>query len=265
MQARARTTKVERMLKYTFSRDEIVLIAQESAAAAFSRNVLESELDSIKADYKGRIGLLETTIDKSQRKIRDGYEMREIECEVQFHTPEDGMKRVVRLDTGEEVAVEYMLPHERQEILPFVQPEAHRVWPKYDPETGTYDKSSALRLRKDLGDGDWFEILLLEVDEGGWQGTYEFKVGQFEKFDQPITDHQEADRKSMCIWSAGLQAQKELTALLATKLKKGEREKLTTAIEAIQAYRILLEDKESVAEMKAEYSVSDSEPEPQPA
>jgi hypothetical protein len=249
MEARARTVEVTRLLKYSFSRDEIVDIARQQADSAFSRNELEAQLDSIKADFKGRLGLLETSIDKAQRKIRDGYEMREIECEVQFHTPEDGQKRIVRLDTGEEVAIEYMLPHERQEILPFAQPEPEqeaqqepRIWPKYDPETGFYDKTNALRLHKDLGEEDWFEIVLLEVDEGSWQSTYEYKIERFERVDQPITDVHEADEKATCIYSAGIMACNELRELLLKKLKGNLRTKIEAAIDAIDAYRMLMED-----------------------
>lgn len=246
--------KVDRLLKHTFSRDEIVEIAQESASAAYSRNELEAQLDSIKADFKGRIGLLETAIDKAQRKIRDGYEMRDIQCEVQFHTPVDGMKRVVRLDTYEEVGIEAMLPHERQEILPFVsasdsspadegeKQEVEKIWPKYDPETGSYDKSQALILGKALGDGDWFNILLLEVDEGSWQSTYEFKVGHFERVNQPITDDYEADQKATCIWSSCNAAVNELRDLLSEKQKKSVRDKIQSAIEVIQAYSVLIQN-----------------------
>lgn len=253
MEARARTVQVERHLKYQFSQEERNNLASELANAYYDRSELESQLSSIKADFKGRIGSIETQIEKHTRKIRDGYEMREIECEVQFHTPVDGQKRIVRLDTGEEVAIEYMLPHERQEILPFVQPEPEpepeqetpqepRIWPKYTPETGTYDKTNALRLRKDLGDEDWFEILLLEVDEGSWQSTYEYKIERFERLDQPITDMHEADEKATCIYSAGIMACNELRELLLKKLKGNLRTKIEAAIDAIDVYRMLMED-----------------------
>lgn len=121
MQAATRTVRVERHLKYTFNQDERNELASDLANAYYDRTELESQLASIKADFKGKIGSIEAQIEKQTRRIRDGYEMREIECEVQFHTPEEGKKRVVRIDTGEVVGIELMLPHERQEVLPFVE------------------------------------------------------------------------------------------------------------------------------------------------
>jgi hypothetical protein len=370
MEARARTTQVDRHLKYTFNQDERNNLASELANAYYDRSELESQLSSIKADFKGRIGSLETQIEKHTRKIRDGYEMREIECEVQFHTPVDGQKRVVRLDTGEVVAVEYMLPHERQEILPFVveeepvQQEPARVWPVPN-EHGCYDKGNNLenppdlhwsakggklhviihtleievgwirsldyqfsevgsgqplhvksglcpskdlallealdvlnsritetsfsktdkkhekelkswietwgntlmdrigplefakpnpdaedlaypedkveRLRRDLGNGDYFEIKLLEVDEGVYQSAYEFSIGAFARIEQPITDLVEAEPRRKAIVSEIEMALKELANLtVAQGTKKEEKLKLQAAIESLEGYRSLL-------------------------
>ena len=47
----------------------------------------------------------ENVISDLSIKIKNGYEQRMITCKTSFHTPRLNEKTIVRLDTGEEVAV----------------------------------------------------------------------------------------------------------------------------------------------------------------
>ena len=91
----------------------------QAAQDSFVAQDLERQFESIRADFKGRISTQEALVDRGMRIIRDGYEMREIDCELRFHSPKHRMKTVVRLDTFEEVETGRMTESECQEILPF--------------------------------------------------------------------------------------------------------------------------------------------------
>lgn len=65
-------------------------------------------------EYKDRLtGLTERQRELAQI-IRERSEKRMVECRVIFHAPSEGMKRVVRLDTGEQVREEPMTTAEKQ-------------------------------------------------------------------------------------------------------------------------------------------------------
>ena len=56
-------------------------------------------------------------------KLRSGYEMRDVECEIHFDKPEQGQKQTIRLDTNEVVTTAVMTEEEKQRQLPLEEPE----------------------------------------------------------------------------------------------------------------------------------------------
>jgi hypothetical protein len=64
-----------------------------------------------------RIEIEITQIQRLSNNINMGWEMREIECVVEFHKPRQGVKRIIRLDTGEIVREQQMSGGELQEKL----------------------------------------------------------------------------------------------------------------------------------------------------
>jgi hypothetical protein len=55
-------------------------------------------------EFKERLVGLNEQQRKLSRMIRNRVEARMVRCAVQFHTPAEGLKRVIRMDTGEMVS-----------------------------------------------------------------------------------------------------------------------------------------------------------------
>ena len=106
-------------LKYTFSEDELRGFAKSMARECEIAAGVKEEKKAVMAQFAERIASSEAAIAQVSRFINNGYEHRMIECEVEMHTPEQGQKRVTRLDTGETVKVVAMSFDELQEALPF--------------------------------------------------------------------------------------------------------------------------------------------------
>ena len=92
---------IKQMLACNFTEDEKVALAQEMADATVKKNALEATLKEITAQYKADITVQENIIKTAAAKIHDGYEYREVDCEVEYNEPERGMKTIIRQDTGE--------------------------------------------------------------------------------------------------------------------------------------------------------------------
>jgi hypothetical protein len=113
----AETVKVKEYLRYPFTEDETKEIAKQLAPSVTSKTRAEEEQKSAQAQFKQRIELEVTQIQRLSNNINMGWEMREIECVVEFHKPRQGVKRIIRLDTGEIVREQQMSGGELQEKL----------------------------------------------------------------------------------------------------------------------------------------------------
>jgi hypothetical protein len=114
-----RRDKVTEYLKYDFSLQENgenaqALARKNRALAEFGlkKKALSSDLKKEEDDINGEIA-------KLARFVTDAYDFRMIDCRVMFDSPEDGMKTIVRIDTGEVVRSERMSDDEKQRDLPF--------------------------------------------------------------------------------------------------------------------------------------------------
>lgn len=65
-------------------------------------------------EFKERLVGLNEQQRKLARVIRNRVENRMVQCAVQFHAPLEGVKRIVRMDTGEVVREEPMTDSEKQ-------------------------------------------------------------------------------------------------------------------------------------------------------
>jgi hypothetical protein len=68
--------------RYEFTDNELQEMGGEVAVDLQKLEDIENELKSIKADFKARAEATAATIRSKSRKIRDGYEMRPIQCKV---------------------------------------------------------------------------------------------------------------------------------------------------------------------------------------
>jgi hypothetical protein len=100
--------------KYTFTDAEITDAAKELARAAQQRASLEQRKKEVDSQLKADIEAQNSIVGRLSSYINTGYEYRDIECRVELDTPEEGKKRIVRLDTEEEVKVVPMTDMDRQ-------------------------------------------------------------------------------------------------------------------------------------------------------
>jgi hypothetical protein len=75
---------------------------------------LQEERASAMKRYKEQLTGLAETQRKVARAIQTRCEVRMVRCGVLYHSPSEGMKRIVRMDTGEVVREEVMTDAEKQ-------------------------------------------------------------------------------------------------------------------------------------------------------
>ena len=103
----------KRMCKYVFTEEEKRDIAETLAIKTQEYSEKEEEKKSVMSSYTDQMKKLDIEKAQNARMYKDGYEMRNIECEVERNTLE-GFVRYIRTDTGEEVAKRKMSMSERQ-------------------------------------------------------------------------------------------------------------------------------------------------------
>jgi hypothetical protein len=104
-------------LKCDLTDAEIADTARELARANARRQAVEQQKKEVDSQLKSEIEAANTVISRLSTLINTGHEYRNIECRVELDTPEPGQKRVVRLDTGEEVSVKRMTDADRQMVI----------------------------------------------------------------------------------------------------------------------------------------------------
>ncbi len=104
-------------LKCDFTDAEKADFGSELARASVAKKSLEDQKKEVDAQLKADIVAQETIIARLAQSINTGSEFRNIECRVELDTPEPGKKRVIRLDTGEEVYIKPMTDSDRQMVL----------------------------------------------------------------------------------------------------------------------------------------------------
>lgn len=104
-------------LKCDFSDAEIADRAKELATANRRRTSIEQQKKEIDSDLKSQIEAENSKIQRLSEQIGMGYEYRNVECSVEIDTPSIDRKRIVRLDTGEEVKVVSMTAEDKQASL----------------------------------------------------------------------------------------------------------------------------------------------------
>lgn len=91
--------KQERVLaKHTFTSEELVDLGRAAGRSQIEVGSLDAQLSSIKSDYKGRIEGAEMRRDSAFDKLRDGFEMREVEGIIVFNRPKKGQKTIYHYD-----------------------------------------------------------------------------------------------------------------------------------------------------------------------
>jgi len=107
----------EEYLRYNFSESEIKEFSKKLAYENKQLEELEEAKKTVAAEFSSKIQSAKSQISKLATNINNGYDYREIKCEILFDVPETGYKTIKRLDTNEVVRVEEMTPQELQRDL----------------------------------------------------------------------------------------------------------------------------------------------------
>lgn len=104
---------VTKSLSVKLTDDEVLKYGRELARAHSDRARIEASLDSIKAEYKGKITEQEGIIEKLSPVIHSGTESRDVKCE-ELKDWVTGTVKVTRLDTMEVIEDRPMREDEKQ-------------------------------------------------------------------------------------------------------------------------------------------------------
>jgi uncharacterized FlaG/YvyC family protein len=111
--------RMTHQVKYRFTRDEVRELGERLARRASDVYTLREAQKETNAKLKADIQSAEGDVAEIARKINEGYEMRDMECRVEYHIPRQGVKSIIRADTGEVVREEVMTPQEMQASFVF--------------------------------------------------------------------------------------------------------------------------------------------------
>lgn len=104
-------------LKCLLTQDEKLKLGDKVAQTVQRMRSKEDALQEVSSQIKAEIKACQAEMNADTTKLANGYEYRSVDCRVYYHSPGKGWKRVVRLDTYEEVRVDKMGEREMQQNL----------------------------------------------------------------------------------------------------------------------------------------------------
>lgn len=93
----------ERYLRYDFNATEIHDLSLNLANKTQERAAIEQEKKSVTSQYKSQLDAVVAEVSSLSNKVTSGYEMRKVECSIEYHKPEQGKKTIIRKDTNEKI------------------------------------------------------------------------------------------------------------------------------------------------------------------
>lgn len=90
-----------RSLEYYFSDDEKLGMSKQLSAEVQNKRKLEDQKKAVMSQYSSQINEKTEAINMLSDKLAAGYEFRNIQCRIDWHTPGKNKKTIERLDTGE--------------------------------------------------------------------------------------------------------------------------------------------------------------------
>jgi len=110
---------VTESVKHTFTQVELAELADRMAQAAAKVYSIEREKAEQAAHYGAELKSANLAAGELVAKYNLRYEMRDVECRIEFDKPEPGYKSYIRTDTGEFVKDAPMTASERQRAFVF--------------------------------------------------------------------------------------------------------------------------------------------------
>jgi hypothetical protein len=101
-------TSEKRTLRYDFTATEIHDLSLQLANKNKEVKSLIQKKKAVTSQWTAKINEAKATCNNLSFKVSDGYEHREIDCEVIFNQPTQGKKTIIRKDSNTLVGVEEM-------------------------------------------------------------------------------------------------------------------------------------------------------------
>ena len=111
------TKKTKRLLRVMLTKEELLVAGKTQADKSLELGTLEADRKRTADDFKAKISAIESEVGQLANKVSTGYEYRDVTCTEYLGDPEPDKKRIIRDDTGEEVAIENMTESEMQREL----------------------------------------------------------------------------------------------------------------------------------------------------
>lgn len=112
-----RLDTITRDFRHSFDPKERIRLAEDLAHELISRAELMRTFAVLKKTHDEKVEKVDSAIGHLTRVLCEGWEYRDVKCKVLWNKPKDRQKTIVRLDTGEQVAIESMTEDECQEEL----------------------------------------------------------------------------------------------------------------------------------------------------
>jgi hypothetical protein len=160
------TVRETTQAKYTFTTLEIAELGKKLQSARNEQARVQSELESIKSDYKAKLAAVDIEQNRFGRRLDDGYEMREAFAIVTFNDPAKGRK-TYRHEEGSELIREEPMSHSDFQLpmfrdangkdatgpdAPFIPGDEKVVVTETDPKHGKTPVGAALNQAASLTD-----------------------------------------------------------------------------------------------------------------
>lgn len=101
MTKQKQTTIQNLQIKHVFDEDELRELGSKLADEEFNLANAEMEKSQAVSNHNTIIKTINANITKLATSIKDGFEMREVECSVRMNDPKEGKKTVTRNDNGQ--------------------------------------------------------------------------------------------------------------------------------------------------------------------
>lgn len=110
------TITEKRTLRYDFTAVEVHDLSMALAGKNKEIVTLKKQKSSVVSQYTAKINEAEASCNDLSNKVADGYEHRDVDCEVIFNQPDNGKKTIIRKDNNTLVGVEAMTQHDWNKI-----------------------------------------------------------------------------------------------------------------------------------------------------
>lgn len=90
----------DRYLRYDFTAIEIHELSVRLANKTQEKSRVMEEKKSVTSQYKSKLDILDAELSDTSQKVANGYEMRKVDCKVDYHKPKQGQKTITRTDTN---------------------------------------------------------------------------------------------------------------------------------------------------------------------